>query len=383
MRQISIELFTELLATHESPCVTLYLPTHRKHPDNTQDAIHFRNSLRELESLLAEKHDESQVRAMLKPFNQLVGDLEFWNHRTDGLAIFCSPGKFEIVELQRPVEELLVVADSFHTKPLIRVLQSANRYQVLCLSRHEAQLYEGNRDALEPVELTNVTATISDVVTSGRSPSTQTVGSYGKRSGEGGTVTHDGHEPKTNAKEADVLKFFRAVDRGVLEHHSRPTGLPLMLVALPESQTQLRRLSDNPFLLADGIKVDPDSLSVDELRKQAWNAIEPFYLTRLHELKEKFGDAQARQTGSGDLSDAAKAAASDKVATLLVEADRVIPGVVDRTTGAIHPAGPATSHVDDMLDDLAELVVAQGGEVIVVPKERMPTESGLAAIYRY
>ena len=68
---------------------------------------------------------------------------------------------------------------------------------------------------------------------------------------------------------------------------------------------------------------------------------------------------------------------------MLVEADRVIPGVVDRTTGAIHPADSATSHVDDMLDDLAELVIAQGGEVIVVPKERMPTESGLAAIYRY
>jgi hypothetical protein len=36
-----------------------------------------------------------------------------------------------------------------------------------------------------------------------------------------------------------------------------------------------------------------------------------------------------------------------------------------------------------MLDDLAELVLAKGGEVVVVPTERMPAESGLAAIFRF
>jgi hypothetical protein len=36
-----------------------------------------------------------------------------------------------------------------------------------------------------------------------------------------------------------------------------------------------------------------------------------------------------------------------------------------------------------MFDDLAELVLAKGGEIVVVPAERMPTDSGLAAIYRF
>lgn len=42
-----------------------------------------------------------------------------------------------------------------------------------------------------------------------------------------------------------------------------------------------------------------------------------------------------------------------------------------------------TSRLDDMLDDLAELVTIKGGEVIIVPKERMPTDFGLATIYRF
>ncbi len=39
--------------------------------------------------------------------------------------------------------------------------------------------------------------------------------------------------------------------------------------------------------------------------------------------------------------------------------------------------------VDDVLDDLAEVVLGAGGEVVVVPTDRMPTPTGLAAIYRY
>ena len=32
-----------LLAEREAPCLSLYQPTHRQHPDNTQDPLRFRN----------------------------------------------------------------------------------------------------------------------------------------------------------------------------------------------------------------------------------------------------------------------------------------------------------------------------------------------------
>ncbi len=67
---------------------------------------------------------------------------------------------------------------------------------------------------------------------------------------------------------------------------------------------------------------------------------EATYLERLSKLTEKFGEARFRNAGSSDLSDVAKAAVADQVATLLVEADRVIPGVVDRSTGAVGESDP-------------------------------------------
>jgi hypothetical protein len=69
----------------------------------------------------------------------------------------------------------------------------------------------------------------------------------------------------------------------VLEHHSRPSGLPLILAALPEHHQLFHQVSHHPFLLADGIRIHPDSVAAEELR--------------------------------------AEAAASGRVATLLIEAD--------------------------------------------------------------
>jgi hypothetical protein len=383
MRQITTDELTKLVAAHDPPCISLYQPTHRRHPENQQDPIRYRNLLDEIETSLREKYPTRQVRPMMERFESLARDDRFWNYRTDGLAIFSSPERFELYELQRAVPELIIVADSFHTKPLVRILQSADRFQILCLTRHEAKLYEGNRDTLDPVELTNAPANIADVLGDERSPPTQMVGSYGTRTGGGGTAVHHGHGPQTDVIEADMVRFFRAVDRGILEHHSRPSGLPLMLAALPENHQSFRDISHNPFLMSDGIMLNPDSLSTDQLREQAWDTIEPLYLTRLERLKEKFRTARAQQSGSGDLADVAKAAIAGRVETLLVEADRVIPGIVDRTSGAIRPSELASPHVDDMLDDLAEMVLAKGGEVVVVPRERMPTDSGLAATYRF
>jgi hypothetical protein len=66
-----------------------------------------------------------------------------------------------------------------------------------------------------------------------------------------------------------------------------------------------------------------------------------------------------------------------------VEADRQVPGHVDPLNGRIEFGNLSHPQVDDLIDDLAELVLNKGGQVVVAPAERMPTDTGAAAIYRY
>ena len=366
------------------PCLSLYQPTHRHHPDNQQDPIRFGNLVTTLEESLLQQFPSDRVRPLLEPFLALADNRSFWNHTLDGLAVLGAKGTFRVYKLQRPVAELAVVADSFHTKPLMRIVQSADRYHVLGLSRQAIKLFEGNRDALDEIEPDpDVPRTITQALGEELTEPHRTVASYGGVS-TGQSPMHHGHGGKKSEVDIDAERFFRAVDRAVLECHSRPSDLPLILAALPEHHHAFHELSDNPFLTEESIGIYPDALSsMDELRQRAWQVIEPRYLARLAELVEQFGNARSQGLGDDELAEVAKAVVGGRVATLLIEARREVPGRIDAATGEIEFDDMSNPKVDDVLDDLAALGLKMGGKVVVVPTERMPTETGIAAIYRY
>ena len=203
-----------------------------------------------------------------------------------------------------------------------------------------------------------------------------------KRDSRLGFITLFLHYPQKPRKHG-LERFFRAVDRAVLERQSRPSGLPLILVALPEYHTLFREVSQNPFLMPEGVESHPDALRVEALRERAWRVVEPKYLARLGALVEEFGRAKSKGLGSDELASVAEAAVAGRVATLLIEAERHVPGRIDKAFGRIEFADLAHPEVDDLLDDLGELVLEKRGQVVIVPAERMPTRTGIAAIYRF
>jgi hypothetical protein len=380
---LTSESLAELASIRGPRCLSLYQPTHRRHPENQQDPVRFRNLVKVLEASLRQQYPAVEARPLLEPFEALASEQDFWNHAQDGLAVLGGSKLFRVFRFQRPVAELAVVADSFHTKPLRRFLQSGDRYHVLGLSLRKIRLFEGSRDTLDELDpAPGVPRTMTEALGDEHREPHSTVTSHGGV-GQGSTPMHHGHGGKKEWAEVDMERFWRAVDRAVLEHHSRPSGLPLVLAALPEHHHRFRQVSHSPFLMKEGLRGNPDEMSVEELRERAWQVVEPQHRARLVALAAEYAEARARELGSDDLAQVGRAAAAGRVATLLIEADRQVAGRIDDTTGRIEFADLRGPEVDDLLDDLGELVGRMGGRVIVVPAGQMPGPTGLAAIYRY
>lgn len=379
-----------LLGPHQPPCISLYEPTHRSYPASSQeDPVRYRNLLHRAEASLRERYPARLVRPVVAKLEQVAGDTDFWIQAVAGLAVFGSADELKVFKLQQPVPELLSVADRFQIKPLIRSLQRDGRYQLLALTLTEAKLYEGTRDALDPVDLAGAPVTIAEALGPELTePYSKVTRGYGGGAGSKAPM-HHGQGGRKDERPVDRERFFRVVDREILERASKVSRLPLVLAALAEHQTHFRALSHNSFLVATGVALNPGALTAGELREAAWRAMEPFFEERLSAVLDAFGEARGHGRGSDQLQDIAAALAQSRVSTLLVEADRRIPGSVDPAQGVVAYANDAegnsaaTPADSDVLDDLAEAALRTGAEVIVLEAARIPSRTGAAAVFRY
>nr|MBS0037549.1 hypothetical protein [Saprospiraceae bacterium] len=378
------EFIQKLLSEEGGTCLSLYMPTHRTHPENLQDPIRFKSLIKKLEESLMRECERDEAEKLLKPFKKIGKDSDFWNHTLNGIAIFSTPKFTETVNLPVPVEELVVVADSLHTKPLLKYLQSVDRYQILGLTRHDIKLFEGNRHSLSEINIpSEVPKTIEEALGEELTDGHTTVAAYGGTTGESSAMRH-GHGGRKDQLEIDEERFFRVIADGVSENLSKPTGLPLILAALPEHHNLFHKVNKNGLLLPNSIALDPKSAPTDKLKNEAWKIMEPEYLKRLASLSDDFMTAKSKGEGTEDPKEAVVAAVEGRIDTLLVESDRIIPGKIsDFLEGKTQKRELADPKVDDLLDDLGEMVTKMGGQVVVIPSEKMPVKSGLAAIYRY
>ena len=384
MELLTKELIQELLAADQAPCLSIYMPTHRTHPENLQDIILYKNLVRELKESLLQKYSADEVKKHLQPFEALGDDDQTWNYTFNGLAIFGAAGLFKVVGVHKSFEELAIVADSFHTKPLRQYLQSRDHFHVLGLTLHDIRLFEGHRHTLTEVELTDDTPkTITEALGDELTDKHTTVASYGGSGGEGSAMRH-GHGGRKEETEKDSERFFRVVASTIYEQYTKPTGWPLILATLGEHQSLFQKVNKNPLLLSQGITIDPSSVPIEKLAQMAWAIMEPEYLQKLDSLAANFEQARVNNKGSDDYKEVAVASVEGRVDTLLVEADRIIPvRITNLVTGNTQKKDLENPKVDDLLDDMGELVMKMGGQVVVLPKDRMPTETGLAAILRY
>lgn len=382
--KLTPELIKELLAETAKPCISLYMPTHRSHPENIQDTIRFKNLLKKVKESLSEKLTTNEITELLEPIEALGENKDFWNHTTEGLAVLRSPGRFVVIHLPVAVGELAIVSDNFHTRPLRRYLQSADRYHVLGLSQHEFHLYEGNRHALVEIVLqedipNTIEAALGDELTDEHI----TVASYGGAGGESSNM-HHGHGGKKDEVDIDADRFFNIVSDTVQKNFSKPSGFPLILAALPEHHDRFQQVNENPMLLPDGIEINAQSVSIKKLAALAWEVMEPVYFKKLEDIGGKYQQAKANGLGSDNIDDVTDAAESGRVDTLLIEEGRIIAKRLrNKTTGTFEMMDLTQPKLDDLLDDIGELVNKMGGTVLIIPQDKMPSTSGLAAILRY
>jgi len=385
------EKLKELLEKPDGIAVSIYLPTSRAGNEAEGDRLRFRAALERARELAEAEEDGTAPTEELEELEPLTRDQEFWRYQADGLAAFVAPGFRRIYRVPRGLPELVVVGPSFHTRPLIDLLQAPDRYWVLGLGRKEVRLWEGTAEGLTPMDLSGLPQSLLDALGFEFERDYEIVHrrkagpSRGERGRGGHQPTFHGHGVGHDDSEPELRQYFKRVDRGLQELLADEIG-PVVLAAVQEYHPIYRGVSSLDNLAPGGVEASVTDWSAERIHEAAWPHAEEAALEKVDQALELWERAYGQGKGEMDLANLARLAIAGRVRLLLTERDRHFWGTLDRETGALEllreGGDDPGNHAVELLDELAEMVILRGGRALVLSGERMPTETGAAAVLR-
>ncbi len=354
----------ELQEVHTYPCLTITLPTHRTQPDNRQDPIRVKNLVTQATNRLLGEFSKRDVAPLLERLDALVADIDY-QHTVDGLVLTITRDMAREYVLPFPLEERVVVDDTFFTRDLVRALNRTRRYWVLSLSGQPTRLYSATREHLEEI-------------TTGGFPMRHT--------GPGGDAPLPGGPGVNRSAYRDDRhrQFFRAVDEA-LRPFLADDPLPLALAGIDRHQTFFREVSSQTSDIIATLRGSYDHMTAHDLGQLIWPLVRDGFAARRREVLDQLEKTAGQHRAASTLGEVWRHARLGRGNLLVVEDGYHEParindmGLLDLEVD--DPTAPDV--LDDAVDEVITTVLAKGGRVVFVEPGELALHSRIALILRY
>jgi hypothetical protein len=306
--------------------------------------------------------------------------------QSDGLAIFLSSNRVRRYRLPLNFEELVVVIDHFHIKPLLPLFTGDGQFYLLALSQNQVRLLNGTRYSISEVDIGQVVGSLAEAVPSDdRQASLQlhTSGSAGGISGSSSATFHGQGGGSASAKD-DLLRYLSLVADGLTEF-LQGDRVPLVLAGVEYLLQIYEEANTYPHLIDTVIKGSPDLLSADELHKSAWDILGPVFQAAQEEAVAHYQQlaGQASERVADTLEKIVPAAYYGRVETLFVDTGVQQWGVFDPISNEIEYHEQIEAGDEPLVDLAAVQTYLKGGTVYAVESEKVPGGASAAAVLRY
>jgi hypothetical protein len=389
MQIISREEIKALLEQPKQNSISIYMPTHPAGREVRQDPIRFKNLIKEAQARLIDAGlEEQDANALLERAHELDNP-EFWQELGEhGLAIFISNDIFRYYSLPLEFDELVVVTDRFHIKPLLPILNGNGRFYLLTLSQKDVKLFEGTRYNINEIEVGNLSESLDEAL-----QDDETVQEGQMRSGASKAVTGSasaqpgqfhGQGSSDRDKHQDILQFFHLIDRALHEKLREDTA-PMILAGVDHLLPLYREANTYNHLIEEGITGNIKIESSQELHATAWPIIEPYFYKSQEETLERFNELFGSNSdkASNNIEEIVSAAYYQRIDSLVVAVGQQQWGLFDPTSEAVYLHSDEETGDEDLLDFAAVHTLLNGGTVFAVEPETVPYSTPIAAIFRY
>lgn len=389
MSLLSWDEFKALVEQAQPNCVSLYMPTIQAGAEVQQNPIRFKNLIKLAEALL---EDQSKLRSTeatsyLQPALELDQE-DFWQHQSQGLAIFLAADFFRYYCLPLAFDEQVMVGDRFHLKPLLPLLTGDGSFFLLALSQQQVRLFEGSRHSIQEIPLESVP---TDMDTALQYDETAKEGQFRISTSKGGTSNsfqqsgtfHGQGSPDQDEPQADILQFFHLLDQS-LQKYFQDRRIPLVLAGVEYLRPLYQQANTYPHLMEVILPIENMSvINPEALHESAWAVVEPHYREAEAAAIERYHELAGTGRTSTDLKETVAGAYFGRVDQLFVDTGVQQWGHFDPQEDALQIHDEAEPGDEDLLNTAAIQTLLNGGVVYAMASEALPDQAPIAAVFRY
>jgi hypothetical protein len=377
-----------LMAHRAAHCVSLYLPTHPAGTESAQDAVRLKNLAdKAVHELTDHGMRSTEARELLRAVRELPQDELFWLRRNQGLALFVGPDVFYRYRLPERFGEQVIVNKRFHLKPLIPLLNANGHYWILCLSQHKPRLLRAARHSIETVEVPGMPGPIEEAlnfVTGERASQVHSAmrGDMSRMAGKKQAAVFHGQGGARETAKEDMTQYFRMIDAAI-KPQLRSEQAPLILVGVEYAIPIFRSVSHYQHILPETVAGTADHWTPTQIQEKVWPLVERQMGNGCHEAVDKFHALRGTARVSDNISEIAPAAVNGKVDCLILDTQARQWGSFDPQTNQVLLRGTPEPGDEDLIDLAAVETLTNRGAVFAVPTTALPTDSPVAAVFRY
>jgi hypothetical protein len=328
--------------------------------------------------------DQAYIERLLEPGFDLVRSNDFWTELSPGLAVFIADGFFKYIKMPVVPTEELVIEPSFFVTPLIPIMASTEYFYLLVISKQSAKLFKGDAWGMQivPVELPQSIEEVKRV--SGLDATTYRSSESGRRAPAAampGSV-HGGGGGNPDGKD-NMLVYFEAVDDILWDKVLHNENAPLLLAAVEYEIPIYKSACDYHNIWPVALTGNYERAETGALYQEAKQVMQPYFDQRVNKALELYMNNSANGKTSSIAADIIPAAFYSQISHLFVCRGEHIWGTFDEMSNELKFHDEPGNTGEDLLDHAVEKTLANGGEVFLLEREKMPAETQLAAIMRF
>jgi hypothetical protein len=248
----------------------------------------------------------------MNPIRALVDHSNFWQHQTDGLAMFASPVFWRYFSLPSSVDEQLVVNDIFYLRQLTPFYSANGYFYILALSQKSIRLFSANKYSVKQISSPEIPDSMDEELWF-EMPQKE----LQFRSGGSGTALFHGHGMGEEINKERVTRFFQHVDRAIVPLLDNGS-LPLVLAGVDHYIPIYKSISHYKNIVDGFVEGSVERTSAEDIHPLAWRAVEDVLAIPRNRKIEQFQNSLGTGLTSIELPEILEAAAEGRVDSLFI-----------------------------------------------------------------